>query len=314
MAAQVSYGALPTSENEDVNTLKSASFDEEGVEVKTKPSGGRRTFLAVVALALVGTALLVSSSYSPTATVQKSTVIEGTAFDTKVSDLHKSSKKDDKSDSHNKSKKDKKSSKKNVDTINFEETFNPTPVKLHPTQRPNHERKLKKIKPEDGGEDLFDTGKETYNPTPENLHPTSKPKRSLKKSSKVDGKDFVETFNPTPDNLKRQLKKSSKVDGKDFVETFNPTPDNLKRQLKKSSKVDGKDFVETFNPTPDNLKRRGLKIIPDESFVSGSEAQQVRKLKKPVDGGKDLFDKGKETYNPTPENLYKADKKSKKNN
>jgi hypothetical protein len=60
-SAKVSYGALKTEENNDPNGLKSASFDEEGVEVRTKPSGSRRTILAVVALALVGTALLVRS-------------------------------------------------------------------------------------------------------------------------------------------------------------------------------------------------------------------------------------------------------------
>ena len=183
-SAKVSYGALKTEENNDPNGLKSASFDEEGVEVRTKPSGSRRTILAVVALALVGTALLVSSSYSPTASEQKSTTITGTAFDSKVADLHASG--------------SKKSSK--TDTINFEETFNPTPVKLNPTQRPNHERRKLK-KPEDGGEKLFDDGKETYNPTPGNLHPTGKPnkERKLKKSSKVDTINFEETFNPTPE-------------------------------------------------------------------------------------------------------------------
>lgn len=62
-SAKVSYGALKTEENNDPNGLKSASFDEEGVEVRTKPSGSRRTILAVVALALVGTALLVSISF-----------------------------------------------------------------------------------------------------------------------------------------------------------------------------------------------------------------------------------------------------------
>jgi hypothetical protein len=61
-AAKVSYGALKTEENNDPNGLKSASFDEEGVEVRTKPSGSRRTILAVVALALVGTALLICSA------------------------------------------------------------------------------------------------------------------------------------------------------------------------------------------------------------------------------------------------------------
>ena len=44
-SAKVSYGALKTEENNDPNGLKSASFDEEGVEVRTKPSGSRRTIL-----------------------------------------------------------------------------------------------------------------------------------------------------------------------------------------------------------------------------------------------------------------------------
>ena len=61
-AAKVSYGALKTEENNDPNGLKSASFDEEGVEVRTKPSGSRRTILAVVVLALGGTALLACSA------------------------------------------------------------------------------------------------------------------------------------------------------------------------------------------------------------------------------------------------------------
>ena len=121
-------------------------------------------------------------------------------------------------------------------------------------------RGSKKVKPEDGGKDLFDNGKETYAPTPENLlkSPTKKPNHE-RKLKKVDTINFEETFNPTPENKKRQLKKVNTVN---FVETFNPTPENKKRQLKSS--------------------------------------------KKPEDGGKDLFDNGKETYAPTPENLLKS--------
>jgi hypothetical protein len=49
-------------------------------------------------------------------------------------------------------------------------------------------RGSKKVKPEDSGKDLFDTGKETYAPTPENLlkSPTKKPnheRRELKTAS-----------------------------------------------------------------------------------------------------------------------------------
>jgi len=165
-------------------------------------------------------------------------------------------------------------------------------------------RGSKKIKPEDGGKDLFDTGKETYAPTPENLYkaPTKKPSHERKlKSSKVDTINFVETFNPTPENKKRQLKKG--VDTINFEETFNPTPEgpeggfgtpkktkehSSKADRTLKSKVDTINFVETFNPTPENKKR------------------QLKNSKKPEDGGKDLFDTGKETYAPTPENLYKA--------
>ena len=73
-------------------------------------------------------------------------------------------------------------------------------------------RGSKKVKPEDSGKDLFDTGKETYAPTPENLlkSPTKKPnhERKLKSSKKPEdgGKDLFdngkETYAPTPENLR----------------------------------------------------------------------------------------------------------------
>ena len=133
----------------------------------------------------------------------------------------------------------------------------------------NKKRQLKSFKkPEDGGKDLFDNGKETYAPTPENLlkSPTKKP------------------------NHERKLKK---VDTINFEETFNPTPENKKRQLKKVNTV---NFVETFNPTP-------VKLHPTQK---PNHERKLKSSKKPEDGGKDLFDNGKETYAPTPENLLKS--------
>jgi hypothetical protein len=76
-------------------------------------------------------------------------------------------------------------------------------------------RGSKKIKPEDGGKDLFDAGKETYAPTPENLYksPTKKPSHERKLKKSVDTINYEETFNPTPDNLKRRTLKTASLRG-----------------------------------------------------------------------------------------------------
>ena len=76
---------------------------------------------------------------------------------------------------------------------------------------------------------------ETFNPTPGNLHPTKKPsqeRRERMMKSSTYGKDFTETFNPTPED-KHPTKKPSHerraVRGLKHSgdETFNPTPGNL---------------------------------------------------------------------------------------
>ena len=159
MAQQfASYGGIERTE----------SWDEEGVgssQTQTTSTGRRYVSVLAVVLALVGTSLLVTSSYSRN--IVQAPSVQGTAFDAapKVTDLHSSSKKSS-----------KKSSK--VDTINFEETFNPTPSKLHPTQKPNHERKLKK------SADTINF-EETFNPTPVKLHPTQKPNHERKLKSEA---------------------------------------------------------------------------------------------------------------------------------
>jgi len=196
-----------------------------------------------------------------------------------------------------------------------------------------------KVKPVDGGKEEFAPGKETYSPTPENLGKKGG-KRALKHTN---GKNFEETFNPTPEDKKRELKHTN---GKNFEETFNPTPEDKKRGLKHTN---GKNFEETFNPTPEDKKRRTLKnvfapgketynptpedkgkpskkralkhsskvdtINFDETFnptpvklhPTKRPVNDRRTLKnvKPEDGGENEFAPGKETYNPTPENLGK---------
>jgi hypothetical protein len=104
MAQQfASYGGIERTE----------SWDEEGVgssQTQTTSTGRRYVSVLAVVLALVGTSLLVTSSYSHN--IVQAPSVQGTAFDAapKVTDLHSSSKKSS-----------KKSSK--VDTINFEETL-----------------------------------------------------------------------------------------------------------------------------------------------------------------------------------------------
>jgi hypothetical protein len=212
-----------------------------------------------------------------------------------------------------------------VDSIDFEETFNPTPVRLHPTTFPTakpveEKSKDKKDKDEDDDKDVFETraptpkgynADETFNPTPkadtfaptpDNLAP-----RTLKKSVFAPG---YETYAPTPENFgktqkpaseKRTLKKSSssKVDTINYVETFAPTPENYPKgkRAMKSSKVDTINYVETFAPTPENYPKgkRALKSDP-----SPEEADRLLKNSKV-----DTID-FEETFSPTPEDYHVA--------
>ena len=103
---------------------RTESYEEEnGVAVADGAGSGRgRRYVSVLAvlLAVVGTALLVTSTYSATAPAASQPVVSGTAFDSKLS----ATKIADLSETTSQRKSSKKSSK--VDTINFEETFNPT--------------------------------------------------------------------------------------------------------------------------------------------------------------------------------------------
>jgi hypothetical protein len=207
-----------------------------------------------------------------------------------------------------------------VDSINFEETFNPTPVRLHPTTFPTAKPIEEKSKDKDFLETRAPTpkgyGEETYNPTPkaETFAPTpDNLKRKLKKSVFSPGH---ETFAPTPENFgktkkptvdKRRLKKSSsKVDTINFVETFAPTPENYppsKKRGLKSSKVDTINFVETFAPTPENYppsKKRSLQS--SEEAEQNAKAEVERGLK----NGPKVVDTVdfEETFSPTPEDYH----------
>ena len=210
-----------------------------------------------------------------------------------------------------------------VDSINFEETFNPTPVRLHPTTFPTAkpiEEKSKDKKDKD--EDFLETraptpkgyGEETYNPTPkaETFAPTpDNLKRKLKKSVFAPGH---ETYAPTPENFgktkkptvdKRKLKKSSsKVDTINYVETFAPTPENYppsKKRGLKSSKVDTINFVETFAPTPENYpKKRSLQSSEEAAQNAKSEVERGLKHGPKAVDTVDF----EETFSPTPEDYH----------
>jgi hypothetical protein len=78
------------------------------------------------------------------------------------------------------------------DSINFEETFNPTPINLHPTGAPVDmvKRTLSK-KAEKAGDSI--NFEETFNPTPINLHPTGAPVDTVRKSTSKTEAKFVDS-------------------------------------------------------------------------------------------------------------------------
>jgi len=119
-----------------------------------------------------------------------------------------------------------------TDTINFEESFAPTP-EGYPTPA-QHKRDLKKGY-------KWAPGKETYAPTPESFGKTKRPSMESKKSSKSSNKrglqtdtiNYEESFAPTPENYPtgRKASKSSnkrglQTDTINYVESFAPTPEN----------------------------------------------------------------------------------------
>lgn len=84
---------------------KTESYDDEnGAPVVTQQSSSSRRYVSILAalLAIVGTALLVSSNYSPSSSTVSQTIVKGTAFDSeasttpKIIDLHSKSKVDSK--------------------------------------------------------------------------------------------------------------------------------------------------------------------------------------------------------------------------
>ena len=204
---------------------KTESFDEEHsapIPSSSQPRSRLLTIL-VVLLSVVGASLLVVSTYSPASKPVVTNVAKSSAFSAAatagITDLHKSS-----------------SSKKDTATIDFTETYNPTPVKLHPTSKPVHEQRQMKSSKKDTATIDFT---ESFNPTPVKLHPTSKPvheQRQMKSSKKdtatVDTINFTETYNPTPEEFNKDPKH----------ETHNPTSESKHRQ--RQMKIDEINFTE----------------------------------------------------------------------
>jgi rRNA maturation protein Nop10 len=176
-----------------------------------------------------------------------------------------------------------------------EETYNPTPVQFHPTQKPNSERRqLKK-----SVDESFAPGKETYNPTPVQFHPTKKPSHHHKHKP-THKPTKVPTGTKSPQSERRELKKSSSVD-ESFApghETYAPTPENLLKSPTKKPNQERRALKfapgkETYNPTPANL------------HPTKKPSSERRQLKKSVD---ESFAPGEETYNPTPVQFHPTQK------
>ena len=162
---------------------------------------------------------------------------------------------------------------KTIDTINFEETFNPTPEDVSPTvlgtpKRGSSKRSLRKTK-------TVDTinFEETFNPTPEGVSPTvlGKPKKTTSsptaspvkgdhtKKDKGDHTKKDKTVKEEEEEEEEEEEAAAEDDG--VFETFAPTPRDYGVE---SWAPTPKDFdAETHAPSPENLYPTGTQPTTD---------------------------------------------------